>query len=73
VIGAWRGTLDDILAAVLIAGAIGLCFWLVSLPVIVGMLIPQVLRLASCRPTRRSPRRSGGVNGVADHWLDGTP
>jgi hypothetical protein len=71
VIGACRGTLDDILAAVLIAGAISLCFWLASLPVAVGMLILQILRLSCRRPTRRSSHRSGGLNGVADHWLDG--
>jgi hypothetical protein len=72
VIGACRGTLDDILAAVLIAGAISLCFWLVSLPpLIVGIVILQIFRPSYCWPPRRSPRRSVGVSGVADHWLDG--
>jgi hypothetical protein len=72
VIGACRGTLDDILAAVLIAGAISLCVWLASLPpLIVGIVILQIFRLSYRRPSQRSPRRLEGVNGMADHWLDG--
>jgi len=67
-IGACRGSLDAILCAMCIAGAISLIFWLVILPVATLMLISEALRLVWRRRTQQSPEERPGV---ADEWLDG--
>jgi hypothetical protein len=71
VIGACRGGLDNILVALLIAGAISLISWSITLLAVVLILIPEILRLTYRRLAGGSPHRPGSLGGLADEWLDG--